>query len=378
MKIVIAPDKFKGSLSSLDFCSAVEEGINRISKQLEILKLPLADGGDGTIEIVNYYLGGTVIKIEVNNPLFQPITASYLYAESSQTAFIEMAEASGLWLLMEEERDCKNTTTYGTGEMILDAIQKGAKKIILGIGGSATNDCGIGMATALGYKFLDENNRELKPIGANLSRICRIDNSNVASKLFQIEFQIACDVNNPLYGKNGAAHVYAEQKGASKEEIAMLDFGLKSFSEVLTAQYNVHPQTIKGAGAAGGMGIAVIVFLKAKLESGIQVVKELANFDSQIADADWIITGEGKLDNQTLSGKTIDGVLKSAKTYNIPVAVFCGQIDLDKDVLQNFGISYAEDVISISTDLKDSLTSSYKHLSTIAETFAKKVVGSEK
>lgn len=374
MKIVIAPDKFKGSLSSLDFCSAVEEGINRISNQVKILKLPLADGGDGTIEIANYYLGGTMVEVEVNNPLFRRITASYLYAKTSQTAFIEMAEASGLWLLMEEERDCKNTTTYGTGEMILDAIQKGAKKIILGIGGSATNDCGIGMATALGYKFLDKYNKQVKATGANLSRICRIDDSNVAPKLAQVEFQIACDVNNPLYGKNGAANVYAEQKGASKEEIAMLDFGLKSFSEVLTAQYNVYPQTIKGAGAAGGMGIAAIVFLKAKLESGIQVVKELANFDSQIADADWIITGEGKLDKQTLSGKTIAGVLKSAEIYGIPVAVFCGQIELGKDALQNFGIAYAEDVISISNDLNDALTNSHKHLLTIAETFAEKAI----
>jgi len=376
MKIVIAPDKFKGSLSSLDFCSAVEEGVNRISEQIDILKLPLADGGDGTIEIVNYYLGGSIVEVEVHNPLFQPITASYLYASNSQTAFIEMAEASGLRLLKEEEQDCKNTTTFGTGEMILDAIEKGAKKIILGIGGSATNDCGIGMATALGYKFIDKDNKEVKPIGASLSQIFSIDDSNVASKLNQVEFQIACDVNNPLYGKNGAAHVYAKQKGASTEDIEMLDYGLTSFSEVLTTQFKVHPQTIKGAGAAGGMGIASIVFLKGNLESGIQVMKELANFDDQIADADWIITGEGKLDVQTLSGKTIDGVLKSAKIYSIPVAVFCGQIALDKVALNNFGISYAKDILSMSDDLDDALNNSYKYLSIIAETFAEKVVGS--
>jgi glycerate kinase len=374
MKIVLAPDKFKGSLSSLEFCSAVEEGISRICDQVEILKLPLADGGDGTIEIANYYLGGTMVEVEVNNPLFRRITASYLYAEISGTAFIEMAEASGLWLLKEEERDCKNTTTYGTGELILDAIQKGAKRIILGIGGSATNDCGIGMATALGYKFLDKNNKEVKPIGASLSQITSIDDSNVVSKLNQVEFQVACDVNNPLYGKNGAAHVYGKQKGASEEDIEMLDLGLKSFSEVLTAEFNVQPQGIKGAGAAGGMGIAAIVFLQASLESGIQVMKELANFDDQIADADWIITGEGKLDVQTLSGKTIDGVLKSAKIYAIPVAVFCGQIDLDKDALNNFGISYAKDVLSMSKDLDDALHNSRKHLVTIAEVFAEKLV----
>tara|TARA_R110002110_G_scaffold48521_3_gene144570 strand:+ start:2139 stop:3275 length:1137 start_codon:yes stop_codon:yes gene_type:complete len=377
MKIVIAPDKFKGSLSSLEFCSAVEDGINRISAEVDILKLPLADGGDGTIEIANYYLGGTLIEVEVNNPLFRPINASYLYAQNSQTAFIEMAEASGLWLLKEEEQDCKNTTTFGTGEMILHAVEKGAKKIILGIGGSATNDCGIGMATALGYKFIDRDNKEVKPIGASLSRICSIDDANVSSKLKQVTFQVACDVNNPLYGKNGAAHVYAKQKGASTEDIEMLDLGLKCFSEVLTTKYNIHPQTIKGAGAAGGMGIAAIVFLKANLESGIQVMKELANFDYQIADADWIISGEGKLDVQTLSGKTIDGVLKSAKMYSIPVAVFCGQIALDKDALNNFGITYAQDILSRSSDLNDALNNSYTYLSEIAETFAKKVMSSE-
>jgi glycerate kinase len=376
MKIVIAPDKFKGSLSSLDFCSAVEEGISRISNQVEILKLPLADGGDGTMEIAQYYLGGTVVKIEVNNPLFQPITASYLYASNSQTAFIEMAEASGLRLLKEEEQDCKNTTTLGTGEMILDAIQKGAKKIILGIGGSATNDCGIGMATALGYKFLDKNNKEVKSIGASLFQIRSIDDSNIVSRLNQIEFQIACDVNNPLYGKNGAAFVYAKQKGASQEDIEMLDFGLKCFSKVLTEYYNVEPQAIKGAGAAGGMGLATIVFLKATLESGIQLVKELANFDCQITDADWIITGEGKLDNQTLSGKTIAGVLKSAEIYGIPVAVFCGQIELDSRALNDFGIIYAKDILSRSINLEDALNNSYKYLASIAETFAEKVIGS--
>ncbi|PKG41686.1 glycerate kinase [Psychroflexus sp. MES1-P1E] len=377
MKIVIAPDKFKGSLSSLEFCSAVEDAIHRISTEVDILKLPLADGGDGTIDIANYYLGGSLIEVEVKNPLFQLITASYLYAETSQTAYIEMAEASGLWLLKEEEQDCKNTTTFGTGEMILHAIEKGAKKIILGIGGSATNDCGIGMATALGYKFIDRNNKEVKPIGASLSQICSIDDANVSSKLKQVEFQVACDVNNPLYGKNGAAHVYAKQKGASKEDIEMLDHGLTCFSKVLTAQFNVQPQAIKGAGAAGGTGIATIVFLKAKLESGIQVMKELANFDHQIADADWIITGEGKLDVQTLSGKTIDGVLKSAKIYSIPVAVFCGQIELDKEALTNFGITYAQDILSRSINLDDALNNSYKHLFEIAETFAKKAVSNE-
>ncbi|MGB5418549.1 glycerate kinase, partial [Algibacter sp.] len=199
MKIVIAPDKFKNSLTGLEFCNAVEEELKTLRSDIEILKLPLADGGDGTIEVVNYYLKGAVVKVEVNNPFFKRVLAAYLYSEASKTAFIEMAEASGVKLLNPNEFDCKNATTLGTGEMIVDAIEKGASKIILGIGGSATNDCGIGMATALGYRFLDKNNKKVIPIGANLSDVKAIDVTHVHPKLNDVKFNIACDVTNPLH-----------------------------------------------------------------------------------------------------------------------------------------------------------------------------------
>ena len=250
--------------------------------------------------------------------------ASYLYSDSSKTAFIEMAEASGVKLLRPEQFDCKNASTLGTGEMILDAMNIGASTIILGIGGSATNDCGIGMATALGYRFLDDNNQEVKPIGANLSSINSIDITKVHPKLNDIDFKIACDVTNPLYGKEGAAYVYAEQKGAKAEDVIMLDKGLKDFSKIINSVFNVDVQSIEGAGAAGGMGIASKVFLKGALESGIQLIKNLANFDDKINQSDWVITGEGKLDLQTLSGKTITGILISAKAKKIKVAAFWG------------------------------------------------------
>lgn len=371
MKIVLAPDKFKNSLTGLEFCNAVEEGIKSINPNIDIVKLPLADGGDGTIEVVNFFLKGKSVNVVVNNPFFQPVSATYLYSETSKTAFIEIAEASGVKLLKTEQFDCKNASTLGTGEMIKDAIEKGALKIILGIGGSATNDCGIGMATALGYRFLGKNNKEVKPIGANLSNIVSIDIVNVYPKLYDVSFEIACDVTNPLHGKNGAAHVYGPQKGASEADVALLDKGLQDFSKIIKEVFDVDPQSVKGAGAAGGLGIASKVFLNGVLEPGIQLVKNLAQFDSKLDDADWIITGEGKLDSQTLSGKTVQGVLDSAKAKNIKVATLCGMIDLNKNEIKNLGIDYSDAVLNHSKDIKDAMKNSYNYVKIMAEKFAK-------
>ena len=374
MKIVLAPDKFKNSLTGLEFCDAVEAGIKAITPDVEIVKLPLADGGDGTIEVVNYYLKGEVINVEVSNPFFKPVMASYLYSDSSKTAFIEMAEASGVKLLRPEQFDCKNASTLGTGEMILDAMNKGASTIILGIGGSATNDCGIGMATAIGYRFLDDNNQEVKPIGANLSSINSIDITKVHPKLNDIDFKIACDVTNPLYGKEGAAYVYAEQKGAKAEDVIMLDKGLKDFSKIINSVFNVDVQSIEGAGAAGGVGIASKLFLKGALESGIQLIKNLANFDDKINQSDWVITGEGRLDLQTLSGKTITGILISAKAKKIKVAAFCGAVDLEKNDIKNFQIDYTDAVINHSKDLDDAMQNAYNYVKKMASNFAKELL----
>ena len=372
MKIVLAPDKFKNSLTGLEFCNIVEKGILEEFPNTEILKLPLADGGDGTIEVVEYYLKGRTINVKVNNPFFETINATYIYSEKTSTAFIEMAEASGVKLLKPAQFDCKNATTLGTGEMIIDAISKGAKTIIIGIGGSATNDCGIGMATALGYQFLDKNNEKVKPIGANLSNIKSIDVTNVHPKLSAVDFKIACDVTNPLYGKNGAAYVYGAQKGASKDEVVMLDKGLQDFSKILNAFFKIDVQSVKGAGAAGGMGIATHLFLNGTLEPVIQLIKNIANFDTQIEGADWIITGEGKLDTQTMSGKTIQGVLTSATAKKIKVAAFCGAIDLDGKQPEDFGIQYTDAVINYARDLEDSMKNSAKYLNLLSRKFALK------
>ena len=375
MKIVLAPDKFKGSLTGLEFCNAAQNGLRKVFPDADIVFLPMADGGDGTIEVVNYYLKGDLIQLQIKNPLFQNCFAMYLYANDSKIAFIEMAEASGLKLLKTNEYDCKNATTFGTGQLIADAIKRGAKEIILGIGGSATNDCGIGMATALGYRFLDDNGVEILPVGANLSKIKDIDDSKVNKDLKNVKFKIACDVTNPLYGKNGAAYVYAEQKGASKMDIEILDKGLKEFSKALDDKFNIKSQEVIGGGAAGGMGIATKVFLNGELISGIKLMKELAQFDKSIENTDWIITGEGKLDEQTLSGKTIHGIIDEAKKHQIKVAAFCGKLDLTKNQFEKFGISYADDVLSIAKNFEDAMTNSGSYITKIAEQFAEKIKG---
>ena len=374
MKIVVAPDKFKGSLTGMQFCTAVEEGIKVVVPNTEIVRLPLADGGDGTIEILEYHLKGKRVSVNVNDPIFRKIEASYLYMDTIETAFIEMAEASGMYLLKPKEQNCYHTTTLGTGELILDAISKGAKIIILGIGGSATNDCGMGMATALGYNFLDKNRQELAPIGKNLLNIDIISSDNVIDALKSIDFKVACDVTNPLYGKEGAAYIYGPQKGASKEEIAQLDIGLKNISSLFKKQFNIDVQNIKGAGAAGGMGAGTSVFLNATLLSGIDLVKDLIHFDAKIKDSDWIITGEGKLDSQTLSGKTISGVLSSAKQQNILVATLCGTVSLSQEEAKRIGISYTDSVIEKADSLEDAMENGYDYVKQMASKFAEEVV----
>jgi len=362
MKIILAPDKFKGSLTGMQFCSAVEEGIKKVLPKAHIVKLPLADGGDGTMEVLDYHLNGTRIELKVNDPLFRPIRATYLYLNSIKTAFIEMAEASGMALLKAEEQNCFYTSTLGTGELILDAIKRGAKTIILGIGGSATNDCGIGMATALGYKFEDENGQELIPIGKNLLKIKKINSNDVHSELKAVTFKIACDVKNPLFGPNGAAYVYGPQKGASKSEIAHLDKGLEHISNLFSNTFNLEVYDIEGAGAAGGLGAGAIAFLNAELKSGIDLIKNLIDFDLKIKGANWIITGEGKLDAQTLSGKTIHGVINSAKKQNIPVAALCGSVDISIKTQEQLGLTYVSSIVKNVSNLEKAKKNSYNNL----------------
>lgn len=373
MKIVIAPDKFKGSLTGFEYCEAVEKGLRMAMPEAEIVKKPLADGGDGTIDIVKHYTQGEKILLTAHGPLFELLQTGYVFSRPKGVAFLEMAEVSGLKLLKEEERNCMHTTSFGFGELIVDAIENGANELILGIGGSATNDGGMGMAKALGFRFLDASGHDLQPIGSNLSRIQKIDSTKLHPKLNEVEVKVACDVTNPLYGPDGAAQVYGSQKGASNEEIELLDKGLQNYAKVLEETFGVDVQQLKGAGAAGGMGAGACVFLNATLVSGIDLVKNIADFDASIQDADWIITGEGQLDLQTLSGKTIAGVLSSAKTYDVPVAALCGSVTISHKEQKAFGLDYMTSIVKGVSSLEEAMANSYENLVDAAYNFAKLV-----
>lgn len=340
----------------------------------EILKKPLADGGDGTLEVVKDYLGAEVIEVEVHDPLFRKIKAPYLFSYHRKTAFIEMSEASGHRLLKSNELNCMETSTLGTGELILDALEKGAKEILVGIGGSATNDGGMGVAQALGYSFFDGEGERLSPTGKNLGKVATIK-SPKESLAKGTAFKIACDVNNPFYGPQGAAYVYAGQKGASKAQIEQLDLGLKNFASILQRSTGTNVQEIRGSGAAGGLGGGAVVFLDGKLISGINLIKELADFENALQDTDWIITGEGKLDHQTLAGKTIAGVLESSKARNIPVAAFCGVVALSTKQQIELGITYANSILKNFQSLEEAMENSYENLVFTAFNFANTIKG---
>ncbi len=371
MKIIIAPDKFKGSLTGIEFCDIVEEAILKYHPETEIIKLPLADGGDGTVEVLEYYLGGERVELEVQDPLFRAIKAQYLFSKEREMAFIEMANASGIRLLKRDELNPLQTTSYGTGELIKHAIENGAKHIILGIGGSATNDAGMGMARALGYQFLDQEGNELKGIGADLQKLHLIDDSLVSPLLKSVEFHMACDVDNPLFGPNGAAFVYAPQKGASTEMVEQLDQGLRVFNVIAMTYSQMDFKNRAGSGAAGGLGAAGILFLNAHLKSGINLIKEIADFDSEIKNSDWIITGEGKLDQQTFSGKVIKGIFDAAGPQKI--ALFCGISEINKKEISKYGVAYLAEIKNYASNLHDSIQNSASYLKTAAEEFAKKL-----
>ncbi len=371
MKFVLAPDKFKGSLSGKEFCTVVERGLRKVFPHASIVIKPLADGGDGTIEVVKDYLEADVVNVQVNNPIFEPVPANYLYTDKKKTAFIEMSEASGYRLLKKERWNCLTTTSLGTGELLLDAIERGAEHIILGIGGSATNDGGMGVAHALGYRFLDKMGYELLPVGENLEKVKHISNVAVDPRWAHVSVKVACDVDNPFYGPNGAAFVYGPQKGASPAEVKRLDKGLQYFAQNVKEQLGIDLQQIPGAGAAGGLGGGAVAFLGATLASGIHLIKEIADFDNAIAGADWIVTGEGKLDDQTLSGKTIAGVLSSAKKQDIPVAALCGLVALTPAETEISGISYVKGISEGIADMAVAYREAPSNLERAAEAFAK-------
>lgn len=324
MKIVISIDSLKGSLTSIEAANAIKKGILSVDNKSDVVIMPLADGGEGTVEALVQGMNGEEKVITVTGPINEKVNATYGILKETNTAIIEMAQASGLPLVPAELRNPLNTTTYGVGEIIKEAIEKGCRNFIVGIGGSATNDCGVGMLQALGFEFYDENDNLVGVGGKVLNQIKRISTDNKLKELDECNFKIACDVNNPLYGENGAAYIYGPQKGATEEIVKELDKGLKNFAEVVKKDLGKDIAHIEGAGAAGGLGFGFLGFLNSKLESGIKIILDEIKLEEVVKDADIVITGEGRLDNQTAMGKAPIGVAKLAKKHGAKVIAIAG------------------------------------------------------
>lgn len=338
-KIVVASDSFKGSLTSLQVAQNVERAVSEVYPSCEVIKVNVADGGEGTMDALQQTLGGRKVTLAVSDPLGRKVDASYVILDDAVTAVLEMSAASGLPLLAPQERNPSKTSTLGTGELICDALAKGCRRFLVGIGGSATNDAGMGMLHALGYRFLDASGQELSPVGGSMIDVASIDMSSRNPYLDEAEFIVACDVKAPLYGPDGAAHVFAPQKGADKAMVEALDEGLRHFSSVCAEAMGYDCSTLEGSGAAGGLGYAFRQFLGARLERGVEMVLDAIHFDEMIAGADLVITGEGRLDTQTLTGKTPYGVLKRAMKQGIPVVAIGGSVTLDRELAHEAGFA---------------------------------------
>ncbi|KON88314.1 glycerate kinase [Sporosarcina globispora] len=338
MKIVIAPDSFKESLSALDAANAIERGFKTIFPEAHYKKMPMADGGEGTVQSLADATYGSIFERTVTGPLGDPVQAFFGLMGDGETAVIEMAAASGLHLVSSEKRNPLITSTRGTGELIAAALDLGVQHIIIGIGGSATNDAGAGMIQALGGKLLDKQGKEIGSGGGELAKLEEIDLSELDRRLCKVHFEVACDVDNPLTGPRGASAIFGPQKGATPEMVQLLDQNLSHFADVVESALGKSFRHIEGAGAAGGIGGSLLAFLNADLKRGIDIVLDAVNFENEVKDADLVITGEGRIDSQTIYGKTLIGVAKAAKKHQIPVIGLAGSLSDDSHIVHEHGI----------------------------------------
>lgn len=335
---ILVPDSFKGTLSAIEVCNIMKSSIKNLYKDANIISVPVADGGEGTVDAFLYALGGEKKSVWVSDAFNEQKILAHYAMLKDDIAVIEMAACAGL-PLVKNRLEPDKTTTFGVGELIIDAINNGAKKIILGLGGSATNDGGCGMATALGVKFINELNQEFIPTGGTLSQIYKIDMNNIYSKIKDVEFISMCDVDNPLCGKLGASAVFAPQKGADEDMVKSLDEGLAHLAKIIKRDLHIEVKDIKGAGAAGGLGAGSIAFLQSKLTKGIDVILDTINFDELVSKADIVFTGEGKFDSQSLHGKVVMGVANRSQKYKTPVIVVTGAIGENIQEAYNKGIT---------------------------------------
>ena len=355
MKIVIAIDAFKGSLTSIDAGNTIKSAILKVKPDADVIVKPMADGGEGTTDALIDGLNGRKVNITVTGPLGTAVNAYYGILPETNTAVMEMAQAAGITLISENQKNPFIATTYGVGEMILDACKKGCKNFIIGIGGSATNDGGLGMLKALGYSFLDLNGKDVGEGAKALSHIQTIDDKNVSPLLASCNFRIACDVNNPLYGPNGATYIYGPQKGVTKEQLPILDNSMKHFAHISSDFLGVEHTNTPGAGAAGGMGFAFLSCLNASLIPGIELIIEAVDLENAIKECDIVITGEGRLDYQTAMGKAPVGIARLAKKYNKKVIAFAGSVTEDAVNCNQAGIDAFFPINRGITSLEDAM-----------------------
>lgn len=354
-RIVVAPDSFKECLSAIGVANSISKGIQLVFPEAEIVQIPVSDGGEGLLDALVTPMGGSLISLKVKDPLFRDISAEYGVLGDSSTAVIEMATASGLELLSEKEKNPLITSTFGVGQLIADALNRDCTKIIIGLGGSATNDGGMGMIKALGGKFLNSKNKEIGVGGGAMNELHHIDLSGLNPKIATCEFIAACDVSNLLTGENGASFVFGGQKGGTQEDLIQLDRNLKQYASILNNTLKIEVDTVKGTGAAGGLGAAVFAFLNAKLISGIDLIMDSLQLDENIQNADLVITGEGKIDRQTLYGKTVLGVAKIAKKHQVPVIVITGKIGDGIEEIYERGVTSVFSIVNQPMSLEESI-----------------------
>jgi len=367
MKIIAAPNAFKGSLTATEAAIAMEAGIRKILPEAEVVQIPVADGGDGLVDVAVEALNGEMRSLEIAGPRNNPLEANFCYVKSMDLVTVEMALASGLALLPEDLQDPTLTTTFGTGELIKTGLDLGVTRINVGIGGSATNDGGIGMAQALGARFLDKDGRELPGIGASLASIVKIDLSGLDPRIADTTIEAVCDVDNPLYGPKGAAFVYGPQKGASPEQVKELDKGLKNLAEIIQNDLAIDVADMPGAGAAGGLGAGLYAFLGAKLCKGIDLIFDLVGLPEKLSGADLVLTGEGQIDFQTVFGKAPGGVGIAARAQGIPCFAIAGSIGKELGDLHKTGINAVFSLCHGPMTLEESMKLSKENVTRVTE-----------
>ncbi len=359
MKLIFASDSFKGSLSSRRTAELLTKAAHEVFGECECIGVPVADGGEGTVDAVIDALDGEKVAVTVHDPLMNRIQARYGIA--GDKAIIEMAASSGLTLVPEDMRDPLNTTTYGTGELILDALSRGCRELYIAIGGSATNDGGMGCMRALGAKFLDKNGNELSGCGRDLADVAEINLDGLDEKLSDASVTVLCDVKNPLCGENGATYIFAKQKGATPKAMELLENGMQNYRDVIRRQFGIDCDTVEGAGAAGGLGAALKVFLNAKMQSGIETVLNLIGFNDLLSGADLVVTGEGRADAQSLCGKVMQGVGLHAKAKGVPVIGLCGSLGDGAEELLNCGITKLFALSDSADSIEDAIANAERY-----------------